>query len=284
MRVLVTGATGRVGTRLVPRLLRNGNVSMVRALARDPARAETLEKDGLEVVMGDLQDPTARREALAGLDAVVHLAAALRGVDPAIMPLVNRDATVALAEDAIAAGAGRFIYVSTNLVYGEGGNRAFVEDDPLQPGTVYGIYPQTKADAERALLELHDGMNLPVRILRLAFVYGEQDPHLGEALWWAKDWARHRRLHMVHHADVAQAVLLMLLTHGIDGNVYNVADDAAVTAAELFELNGLALPPEPTTEVEHPWEGIVSTRKIKDDLGFRPIYPTAWSAWAAGAL
>ncbi|MFD0742253.1 hypothetical protein ACFQ1L_10720 [Phytohabitans flavus] len=63
-----------------------------------------------------------------------------------------------------------------------------------------------KAAAEVELLRLHRERGLPVRIARLAFVYGDGDPHLAESLAWARRWASHQRLHLVHHADVAQAL------------------------------------------------------------------------------
>jgi nucleoside-diphosphate-sugar epimerase len=284
MLVLVTGASGRVGQRLLPRLLRNTTVTGLRALVRRPDAVADIAGAGVEAVVGDVRDADVRRKALEGVDAVVHLAAALRRADPSEMPTVNTDATVALAEDSMHHGVIRFVFVSTNLVYGEAGDGPFTEHSPLRPSENFGVYPASKAAAERALLELHTERGLPVVILRLAFVYGDGDPHLREALMWASEWARHHRLHMVHHADVAQAVRLALHGGGIDGGVYNVGDDAPVTAAELFELNGVELPPEPTRELSHPWEGVMSTRRIREELGFRSIYPTAWSAWAAGAL
>ena len=284
MRTLVTGATGRVGSRFVPRLLRDPSVERVRVLARDPAKAAVLP-GGVEVVPGDITEATARAEALSGVDAVVHLAANLRGGDPEAMPRVNVDGTAGLARDALAAGARRFVFISTNLVYGAGGGRPAAEDDPVHPAGSFGPYPKSKVDAEQALLRLHRQHGLPLRILRSAFVYGEGDPHLEESLRWASEWAAHKRLHMVHHADVAQALLRLLHANGVDGRVYNVADDAPVTALELFELNGREPPAEVGTRpLDQPWEGIVSTRRIRAELGFRPIYPTAWSAWHAGAL
>src|SRR6266498_4668999 len=90
MLTLVTGATGRVGSRLVPRLA----VSRpLRVLVRDPERAGPFWDGGADVVLGDLRDPDAVKRAVTGVDAVVHLAAAFRGVDAAETGEVTRDAT-----------------------------------------------------------------------------------------------------------------------------------------------------------------------------------------------
>jgi nucleoside-diphosphate-sugar epimerase len=277
MRVLVTGATGRVGSRFVPRLLDQGEE--VRVLVRDGGRAEPLARRGAEVLVGDLGDPDALKRAVAGVDAVVNLAAAFRGVPREETVAVTRDAAVALADAALAAGVRRHVLASTNLVYGPGRGRPAHEDDQPRPA---GAYPVAKLAAETALRE-RDGLGL--RIVRLAFVYGQGDPHLAESLMWARDWPAHQRLHLVHHADVGQALLLALRGGGADGRVYNAADDAPVTAVELFGLNR-EQPPEGAgaRPLHDPWAGIVGTGRIRAELGFRPIYPSVWTARDAGAL
>jgi nucleoside-diphosphate-sugar epimerase len=126
---------------------------------------------------------------------------------------------------------------------------------------------------------------LGLRIVRLAFVYGEGDPHLAESLRWARDWPAHQRLQLVHHADVGQALLLALRAGGVDGRVYNAADDAPVSAVELYALNHEQPPPDAGARpLDDPWAGIVDTTRIRRELGFRPIYPSVWTARDAGAL
>jgi len=67
--------------------------------------------------------------------------------------------------------------------------------------------------------------------------------------------------------------------------VFNVADDAPVTAYELLELNGEPLAEDAVARpLDDPWEGIVDTAKSREALGFRPIYPTVYTARDAGAL
>lgn len=281
MRTLVTGATGRVGSRFVPRLLQQGEEVVV--LVRDPDRGEPLRNRGAEVVAGDLRDPDGRRRALGGVDAVVHLAASFRGVPDEEAVAVNRTATVELARAAVDAGVGRFVLVSTNLVYGPGRGRPTREDDPPRPPAA--AYPASKAAAEEALRELHRSDGLGLRVARLAFVYGEGDPHLAESLMWARRWPAHKRLHLVHHADVAQGLLRALRAAGVDGGTWNLADDAPVTAVELHQLNREP-PVDPAGEPadDDPWEGIVDTARARAELGFRPIYPSVYTARDAGAL
>jgi nucleoside-diphosphate-sugar epimerase len=277
---LVTGATGRIGTRFVPRLLEQGEDVCV--LVRDPDKARDLAERGADVIVGDLRHAGLLPQLLSDVHEMVHLAAAFRGVDDEEATAINRDATATIARAALTAGLTRFVYASTNLVYGPGGERPAQEDDEPMPT---GVYPESKVEAERRLLRLHEDEGLGLRILRFAFVYGEGDPHLAESLLWAREWPPHKRLHLVHHADVGQALLRALRTDGIDGETFNVADDAPVSAYELLRLNGEPVPAEASTRsLDHPWEGIVDTAKSRDVLGLRPIYPSVYAARDAGAL
>jgi nucleoside-diphosphate-sugar epimerase len=280
MMALVTGATGRVGSRLVPRLLRHGHD--IRILVRDQARAAPLLEAGARPVVGDLRDGDTLARAVDGVDAVVHLGASFRGVPDDEAVAVNQQATIELGRAALKAGVGRFVFASTNLVYGPGRGRPAREDDEPAPERTY---PTSKAAAEQALRQLHAGEGLGLRVVRLAFVYGEGDPHLAESLRWARAWPAHKRLHMVHHADVGQGIERALRAGGVDGGTYNVADDAPVTALELLRLGGEPIAPDAATRpLDDPWDGIVETTRIRRDLGFRPIYPTVYTAADAGAL
>jgi nucleoside-diphosphate-sugar epimerase len=279
---LITGATGAVGSRYARRVLADPDRS-VRVLVRTEEQVTAWWNRGAEVVDGDLRDPEAVKRAVAGVDSVVHLAAAFRGgvTDEEAMA-VNRDASTGLARAAVAAGVSRFVFASTNLVYGPGRGRPAREDDEPRPGHAY---PASKAAAEQDLLRLHREEGLPLRIVRLAFVYGEGDPHLDWIRGPARGWPAHQRLQMVHHADVAQALTRALDADGVDGRIYNVADDAPVTAWELLTLAGDAIGEEAAGRaLADPWMGIVDTTRIRAELGYRPTYPTVYTARDAGAM
>jgi nucleoside-diphosphate-sugar epimerase len=280
MNILVTGATGRVGSRLVPRLLQRGD--SVRVLVREPDRAQTLKELGAEIIEGDLSNPETLTRGVANMDAVIHLAAFFRGATPEESQTVNLEGTLALARASLDAGVPRFIFASTNLVYGLGYGKLFKEDDLVQPATPY---PMTKAAAEQALMELHRAKGLGLRIVRLAFVYGEGDPHLHEGLQWFRNWNPMQKIHMVHHADVAQAIILAMDKRGIDGQIYNVADDEPVTAAEIMRLYGEPVADNAESRAMDPaWQQFVDTGKIRRELGFQTIYPSLRDVAAADFL
>jgi nucleoside-diphosphate-sugar epimerase len=264
----------------VPRLLERGD--QVRVLARKPESACALQNRGAEVVAGDLTQPGTLASSVNGVDAVIHLAAFFRGATEEETIAVNARGTAALAESALKAGVSRFVFASTNLVYGHGAARPAREDDELAAASAY---PNSKIAAERSLLELHKTGGLGLRVVRLAFVYGEGDPHLKEGMMWFNKWHPDKRIHLVHHADAAQAIMLALDTPGIDGRIYNAADAEPVTAAEIIPLVGENIAADAYDRpLEHPWDSIVDITKISSELGYEPRFPTLRSASEAGVL
>ncbi|MET3850448.1 NAD-dependent epimerase/dehydratase family protein [Paenibacillus sp. OAE614] len=280
MNLFVTGATGKVGSRFVPRMLQRGH--HVKLLVRDAAKADWLQRQGADVVEGDLLQPDSYVDALRGTDAVVHLAAQFRGVDENTTRISNIDGSIALARAALMAEVPRFVFSSTNNVYGSGQHsRPNREDDEPRPAFPY---PQSKVEAEAALLRLHREQGLGVRILRLPFVYGDRDPHIAEFLPLLRNWNPAKRFSMVHHADVSQALMLAASTPGIDGRIYNVGDDAPISVAELLQLHHSEISSEALQQDFDPWDMVVDTTRIREELHYRPIYPSFYSARDAGAI
>ncbi|MBS1503939.1 MAG: NAD(P)-dependent oxidoreductase [Bacteroidetes bacterium] len=280
MKILVTGATGKVGSRFVPRLLAKGyDVSI---LVRDAGKASSLAGLGAKVVTGDLYDPETLPPAVAGMDAVVHLAALFRTfTDNEGIVKTNREGTIALARAAMDAGVKRFIFASTSNVYGPGYRHPAREDEKLDVNDPRA-YSSSKIAAEKELLSLHQEHGFDVRILRLAFVYGDKDPHIAEIIPLLKKMKRHSgsRMHMVHHLDVAQALLLSLQVDGLDGEIFNVADDAPITLYELADSVGKAADTFEAQEgpLNDPFEGIQDISKLRARTGFRPLVPSYYVA------
>ncbi len=167
VKLLVTGATGFVGTALRARLAASGHevVPAVRS------------KSGLphEVVVGNLDASTDWRPALTGCDVVIHLAARVHVMndaaqDPqALYRATNTEATLNLARQAVQAGVKRFVFVSTVKVNGEGRDTAYRETDVPAPEDAYAI---SKWEAEQGLRRIARETGLEVVILRPPLVYG----------------------------------------------------------------------------------------------------------------
>jgi nucleoside-diphosphate-sugar epimerase len=280
MKILVTGATGKVGSRFVPRLLAKGHD--VSILVRDAAKASTLAELGARVVIGDLFNTDTLPPAVEGIDAVIHLAALFRTfTDNEGIIKTNHAGTVALANAAITAGVKRFVFASTGNVYSSGYRHPAKEDDLVNINDPRA-YSSSKIAAEQELLSLHKNTGFDVRVLRLGFVYGDRDPHIEEIIPLLKKMKRHSgsRMHMVHHLDVAQALILLLNTNGLNGEIFNVVDDAPITLYELADSVGKAADAFDPAEgpLADPFEGILDVSKLRSSTGFRPLVPSYYVA------
>lgn len=171
MQVLITGASGFVGSLLSDRLLREGHA--VRLLLRSSSSRANLSESGYSVALGDLSDKAALREAVRGVDLIFHVAGAIMAARPEQFYRANSEGTRNLAEAAVSAAPGlkRFIYVSSLAAGGPGRiDRPRTEADPEAPVSDYG---RSKLGGELVLREL--GAKLPSVVVRPPVVYGPRD-------------------------------------------------------------------------------------------------------------
>jgi len=279
-KFLITGATGKVGSRFVSRIIAKSYD--VRILVRDAAKASALAELGAEVVIGDLNNADTLPHAVKDIDAVIHIAAFFRSfTDNEGIIKTNHAGTVALANASMAAGVKRFIFTSTGNVYGSGYQHPAKEDDPVNINDPRA-YSSSKIAAEQELISLHKSKGFDVRVLRLGFVYGDRDPHIEEIIPLLKRMKRHSgsRMHMVHHLDVSQALILLLHTDGLNGEIFNVADDAPITLYELADSVGQVTDAFDPMEgpLTDPFEGILDISKLRNTTGFRPLVPSYYVA------
>ena len=269
--VLLTGASGLVGSRLLPRLSAAG--FECRALVR----SDLSLPPGVTAVRGDLGDAGSLRAAVDSVDTVVHLAALFRTGDEDAIWRANLDGTRNLV-DAVGAHApqARFVMSSTGNVYNADAARPARETDECSPTAAY---PASKVAAEQVLRD----SGLTWAILRLPFVYGDGDGHLASLASLAQRFGLHpaHTYSVAHHRDIDTAVRLAL-AGTMDGRIVNVTDDAPATVYEMTELAGspIAVSAEP---LENPWSGRMDGTLARE-LGFRPTVPTIRAAARDGIL
>jgi dihydroflavonol-4-reductase len=177
-RILITGGSGFIGSRLAQMAHHNGERLTVFTAENngvEHARCGELRKAGIEVIGGSLDDTAALESALRGCDFVIHLAAAQHEAErpESYFRQVNVEGTRRLLELSARAGVRRFVYGSTIGVYGNAANATLDEDSPITPMNAYG---RTKAAAE-AVVRAHEG-KMSCAIVRISETYGPGDMRL----------------------------------------------------------------------------------------------------------
>ena len=307
MHVLVTGAAGFVGRALCAELCRRGHA--VRAACRRDEQIPSLPPEAEPVVIGLIDARTDWAGALAGCDSVVHLAARVHLMqDDVSDPLsefrkVNTEGTMNLARQAAAAGARRFVFMSSIKVNGEGGyhsgqptGKAYTEMDEPAPSDAYAV---SKWEAEAGLMAIARATGMEVVVLRPPLVYG---PDVGANFLRlmrlvAKGiplpfGAIDNRRSLLYLGNLVAAINLSLTHPAAANQIYLVSDGEDVSTTDLIrrlaslmgkQLWLLPLPPRllglvagmlgKSAEAERLIGSLVlDSGKIRRELGWRPPF------------
>jgi nucleoside-diphosphate-sugar epimerase len=170
LSALVTGASGFIGGRLAERLAVEEGVR-VRAMVRNPKKAERLRKLPLEIVQADLLDLPSLRKAIDGCDLVFHCAALVRETgNRNEFYRTNVQGTENILKVSSDTGIKKFIHFSSVAVYGMNPPDGSDETTPYQP--CGNLYCDTKIDSEKVVWTAHKEARLPVVVVRPTIVYG----------------------------------------------------------------------------------------------------------------
>jgi len=230
MKVFVTGGSGFVGGYLIPFLIERGHT--VVALARSPETLDKVHTLGATAVRGDLDTIETLQSALAGCDAIVHLAAAFQmWGDEAWFYRVNVQGTDNLLEAAHRAGIRRFVYISAASVIA-GGTPAHNVDESYRPlHTPDDLYSKTKLLAEQHVMA-ENSAELQTMALRPPLIWARGHSMI-ETIRDAVDHNRwvwigggRHGLSTVHVLNLCAATLAAL-ERGRGGEVYFITDGAA---------------------------------------------------------
>lgn len=250
-KILVTGAGGFVGTALVRHLRDRGCpvVAVYRQLLDSTLRS------GPATFIRELSVDTDWSQPLSGVDTVIHLAARVHqlGEVPGVASEkrydeVNRAATLKLAQDAVAAGVRRFIFVSSIKVNGDWTlpGRPFRADDHPRPSDAYA---RSKAAAEQQLLALMAETGLEVVIVRPSLIYGpgvkanvaKLLDTLARGVPLPLGGVRYNRRSLLAVENLLDLLTLCIEAPQAAGATLLVSDDEDVSTAELIELLGEGL-------------------------------------------
>lgn len=290
--VLVTGGAGYVGSVLVPRLLEQGHtVTVLDLYIYGDVLKDVAHHPRLIQIRGDLRHPAVVEKAVAGCDAVIHLACISNDpsfeLDPGLGKSINFDCFRPLVQAAKRAGARRFIYASSSSVYGIKDDPEVHEDLPLEPLTDYSKF---KAMCEEVLEEEREPgfatltirpatvcgygprqrLDVIVNILTNHAVVNKKIKVLGG------DQLRPN----IHIDDMCRLYeeVLVAPAEKIDGKIWNAGydnysvSDIAATVKRVVEQDNevggeIALVVEPTNDNR---SYHVSSKKIAEEFGFTP--------------
>lgn len=291
MRVFVAGATGALGRRIVPLLLRHGH--SVTAAGRSSTALRDLATAGATPAPLDLFDVPGVHRALVGQDAVINVATRVPSPTRMLLPGAWREmnrirthGSAIIVQAAIANGVERLIQESYAPIYPDSGDEWITERTPTIPAR----YNRSVADAERSALSLADAGVTGV-ILRFAMLYGPGDGFVGQVFnsvrkgWSPFLGAPDGYLSVVTHADAATAALATL---AVPAGIYNVVDDEPMTRQALVTSIAQLLGTNPPTFMP-PWVARlggslgetlsrslrISNRKLRDIASWSPTVPNA---------
>lgn len=239
-RVLITGATGAVGSRVSRRAVEAGY--QVRCLVRATSNLDSLRDLNVEICEADLQDIDSLRNAARDVDVIVHTAAQLGDW---CSEEESRAVNVVGLENLVTAASEntrlrRFVHVSSLGVYEA---RDHFQTDETTPADVNGIdaYTRTKAEAETLLQAWHDKSDFPCVILRPGFIYGPGErhvvPRVVETIAAGRMWLigdGQKVLNNTYVGNLVDAILLAMENDQAVGEIFNVCDGRLVTRLEFI--------------------------------------------------
>jgi nucleoside-diphosphate-sugar epimerase len=241
MKVLVTGATGFLGSRLASTLALRGDA--VRVLYRGTGGGSRLQTTKIEIARGDLKDRESLRKAIAGVDVVCHVAAAMSGSwrEYTETTIQGTEWMLKLSQEA---GVKRFVHISSITVYRTWncGKEAVIDETcPWDPEPErLGPYAYSKIEAEKyAFQYLRQG--LPVVVIRPGIIYGPGGrvihPNVGYFMTkrlFLLVGTGDNPLPLTYVDNTVDGILLAISNDKAVGQAYNLVDGAAITQKEFL--------------------------------------------------
>ncbi len=267
LTVAVTGPTGEIGASAVDALERNPKVGRILGMARRPFDPAGRGWRKVEYRQGDILDAEAVRSFVEDADVVVHLAYLIMGSRQESRH-INLAGTRNVFEATVAAARpSRLVYTSSVAAYGyHADNPVPLTEDVPARGSAEHYYSEQKAECEALLAETTAGSELQVYVLRPCIVAGPQATALADNLPWRKVSERLPQavvkllsaapglrpiipdpgipLQLVHHDDVAAAIVAAALRTGRPG-AYNLAGDGEITLTDVAHAVGALAVPVP---------------------------------------
>ncbi|TRU81292.1 MAG: SDR family oxidoreductase [Microcystis novacekii Mn_MB_F_20050700_S1] len=241
--ILVTGATGFIGSYLLP-ILSQQKFHITAAVRKNLSQSLSIPIKTIKV--GNIDEKTNWQEALEGIDIVIHLAARAHIINETIpnpeaeFIKVNTQGTANLVQQSIQAGVKHFIFISSIGAMTTQSDRVLTENSPCHPDSPYG---RSKLQAEQALINLAKDTNMTWTILRPTLVYGPGNPGNMERLMKLIKrglplpfGAIKNRRSFVFVGNLVAAIITCLDHPNAANQIFLISDNQAVSTPQLIRL------------------------------------------------
>ncbi len=253
MKVLVTGATGLLGSHLVERLLEQGYE--VRALARKTSDTSHLKTTGAEIMFASFEDCNAISATVHDVDVVIHTAAR-------VMPgwgtwedfeSAAVKGTKNLLEACVEAGVKRFVYISSVTVMGKNCLQDIPADEStscdIGPVNRHTFYEWSKLMGEQTALEYNQQGNINVTVVRPGMIYGPRCRLMTERIFGFVKMLpivflpgkANAKTALVYVTDVADCIIMAATSERAVGQIYNVAPANDIRYRDFIKAMARAL-------------------------------------------
>ena len=236
MRVLITGASGFLGSHVAEQLVESGH--QVRCLVRRSSQVAHLSHPAIELAYGTVDAADSLPAAMQDVDAVVHCAGVVKARNADEFDAVNHQGTRNLLEatERHAPGVRRFVHVSSAAIMGAGAEgRPHRRDTVANPSTEYG---RSKLAAEGAARAFAD--RLPITVLRPPAIYGPRDTEMFAffqmvSFGIALRLADYKSMSLVYGPDVARACIDAIDVQVPSGSSFFVTDGRSWTFDQMAD-------------------------------------------------
>ena len=252
MNVLVTGATGFLGSHLAKTLAQRGY--NVRALVRNTGKLSRLQGHDIETFEGNLLDIDSLKKSTDGQDIVFHNAGMVdQWGKRETFYNVNVDGTKNLLEACLSSGIKRFVHTSSLTVLGKPRGKSPMDETSPYTERYFEFYTETKILSEKAVLDYYNKGKLPVTVIRPGIIWGPGDttilPRLERLTRKGLIFnigKGNNVLCLTYISNLVEGLILAAESPEAIGQIYHITDDEKITSrtffTELTKIMGLHLP------------------------------------------
>lgn len=270
MKVLVTGATGFIGSHVADKLLAKGYE--VRCIARKTSNLRWLEGKDFQIVEASLDDPESLIKAVEGVDYVYHVAGLTFARNYQEFLKGNRDATANLISvvDKYAPNIKRFLFVSSQTVVGPAKSLSEPVDEttPRKPLTSYG---KSKKEAEDVVLSYKG--KIPYTIVRAPAVYGPRDTAIYDIFRTVKMGLgtmvgfRDKYISLIHSEDLSRGIIEAAEIEKTKDEIYFISSEEFYTWKQLIDIIAKKMNKKFIIKIRLPHFVVLTVAAISEFLG-----------------